>query len=115
MLNDCFYRMNHEGSRQTELYSVPDAPSHDPSQHIAPSFIGGGDSIRNQKCCCARVIRNYFEGNIFFVALSIAHVGERRRFLDYNLEKIGVVVGVYPLHHRRQTLQAHSRINRGAG
>ena len=57
------------------------------------------------------MVGTYSHGDIRLFLLSIFHAADLLLRLDDRLEDIRVVVGVLPLHHTHQTLEAHTGVD----
>src|SRR6266404_2663566 len=82
-------------------------PPDDASQYIAAAFIGGHDTIDDQKRAGADMVDDHPQARRFEILSS----GNLRRRSDQRSEQVDVVVAVHTLHDRRDPLQSHARVH----
>src|SRR4030042_3936279 len=72
--------------------SVPHRPSHDPTENISPSFVGGKDAIINQKDRRSAVICDDPNGAAQSGVFPIGNTADDFNLSKDGLEEIGFVV-----------------------
>ena len=99
-----------EGFVAPQPIAVTDGATHDAAQHIAAALVAGGDPVGDQEGGGAAVVGDHPQRLIGTVGTP----GHRSGRVDQVDEEIDVVVAVYALDDRGQSLQAHAGIHRGA-
>ena len=94
-----------------ELLAVPNRASHDASEDVAASFVGGHHAIRNEERGCARMVGNHTEGERRLIAAGVRLATELGDGRDDALEGVDVVIRVDVLKDRRDTLEPGARID----
>ena len=99
-----------EGLLDAELVAVAHGTADDPAQHVAAALVRGGDAVDDQKGAGADVIGDHAQG------ARGEHRGPRElaRRADQVLEQVDVVIGMHALHDRRDALEPHAGVHRGA-
>ena len=85
--------------------------AHDTTLHIASAFVGGDDTVADQKRCGADVVGNHAQGTVFQICTPrLTGCG-----FDQRIEQIDFVIAVHMLQDGRQALQAHAGIDTWRG
>ena len=103
----------HQRLLRAEQMRVPHRAAHDATQHIATTLIGGQHAVRNEEPRGAQMI-----GDDAVARLIVARrggAGERAGSGDQRLERVGVIIVVDALQHRRDPLQPHAGVDRRLG
>ena len=95
----------------TELVAVPQGPSNDSPQHIAASLVARQHTIDDQERSRSNVIGDHHQR----VVAVVWHIHGFRDGCDQVGKQIDLVIAVHALHHCGNSLEAHSRIDRGLG
>jgi hypothetical protein len=72
--------------------SVPHRPSHDPAEDISPSFIGGKDTIINQKGRRSAMVSDDPNGDVRSKIFPIGDTADALNLLKNGLEEISFIV-----------------------
>jgi hypothetical protein len=94
---------------------MPHRPSHDPAKHISSAFVGGKNSIADQKGRRSAVVSDYSNGDIGSRILSIGNMADHFDLSKDGLEEIRFIVTFDPLKNGRNPFQAHPGIDAGFG
>ena len=86
-------------------------PSHDPAKYVSPAFVGGKNSIADQKGSCPAVISDHSKGGVGSMILSVRNMADHLDLFKDGGEEIGLVVTYHPLKDCRNPLQAHPGID----
>ena len=101
------------GLARADDMGVAHGPAHDPTQHIAPSFVGRQDPVGNQERSGAQMIGNDPMGHgMGAIRRAVRNVG---RGLDQGAHQIDVVIVVLALQHGRHAFKPHAGIDRRLG
>ena len=104
-----------EGLFEPQTHSVAYGATQDPAQNVAPALVAGDHAVREEKGQRPEMVGDDAERSVPTLVLAVASSGELGRSRQDRLEQIGVVVGIDSLQHRRNSLQAGTRIDRRIG
>ena len=104
-----------EGLGEPEHASMAHGPPHDPAQDIAAPLVGGRHPVRDEEGRGARVVGDHLHGHVVVGVRAVAELGDALDVTDDRAEEIGVVVRLLFLHHRRDALEPHARVDGGLG
>ena len=90
---------------------MPHRPAHDPAQHVAAPLVGGRDAVGDEEGGGARVIGDHAHGDVRLLLEAVALARAPLDVSDEGAEEVGVVVGALALHHRRDPLEPHARVD----
>ena len=100
---------------QTDVAAVANGPSHDASQHIAPTFVGGQHPVADEEGSGPAVVGDHFHGDPGGVGFAHRTAGQFLGPLDNGKNQIRVEVGGHILQDGSNALEPQSRVNAGFG
>ncbi len=110
-----FYQRPHQGGEErlvlAQLVAMTQGATDDAAQHVATAFIGRDHPVTDQEAGGTDMVGDHPQGFLFHILAA----GGFCRGLQQRLKQVDLVVGMDPLQHRRDTLQAHTGIHAGLG
>ena len=94
-----------------EQSAVARRPSRQSAQHVATSFIGRHDTIRNHERRRADVVDDAADGDILLLDLMILYTCHRADMIAQRDKRIDIKHRIHFLADNRQTLQTHASID----
>jgi hypothetical protein len=105
-LDQCADELVEERLLLAEDVTVAQRAADDPAQDIAASLVRRQHAIDDQKAACTDVIGDHAQRLVF----QVCRVGKLSGDLDQALEQVDLVVRMYVLQDRSQTLQPHAGV-----
>ena len=95
----------------TQKTSMTGSPADQTAEHIASSFIGRHDTVRDHKGSRTDMVCDQTDRNVLFFVFLILGISQLAHFISQSAESIYIKDRIYILNYRSQTLQSHTCIN----